>query len=198
MILGLKRAIAEFIETGITDVKCFASENANKHKLYPCIYITELERKEKVFGAGLTDYIKRTFLNNSNNSNSSNTLNKAQSKGKIIEYHTTFRFVINAVGNSNESEGEQAHRIDKELNQLFINAVHGEEKVRFIDSKNMKDMNVTGINFVNALDIPELADMEPLIFRRAITYKFIHRFYFEKPVEYTIDDIQITQGGKIV
>ena len=189
MILGLKRAIAEFIETKIIDAKCFASENANKNKLYPCIYITELEQKEKVFGAGLIDYIKRTFSNNSN---------KVQSKGKIIEYHTSLRFVINAAGNENESAAEQAHRIDKEINQLFIKVVRNEQKFRFIDSKNMEDMNVIRIYFVNAADVPEYADIEPLIFRRALTYKFIHRFYFEKPVEHTIDDIQITQGGKIV
>ena len=188
MILGLKRAVAHIIEAKLTDVHCYADEVANEFNHYPCIYITELNRKRGPLGSGRVDYVERELL-------PSRAVIK---NGKIIEYRTALRFSIEASGNDIESAAEQVHRIDKDLDRLFIEVMHSKEQIRFIDHKNGENMNVIAVKFITATDIPVAVEQEPLLFRRASTYRFIHRLYLEEQVEHKIGHVKITNGGNNV
>ena len=185
MILELKRATANIIENNLQNIKCFANETANELNYYPCIYISEIERKQKVFGTGKADYTKRDYTG------------KTVQKTKIIEYHTVLRFLIEAtgfIGKSDISEKPaalQVHEIDNSLSRLFIKIKRGKNIVQFTDPETSKNLNVTDIQFVTSTDIPEEINVEPIIFRRALSYKFIHRYYFEQSIDHTIETINL-------
>ena len=184
MILELKRAVAQVIENNLHNIRCFANETVNENNYYPCIYITEIERKQRLIGTGKSDYRTYDFSG------------KAVQKSKIIEYHTTLRFLIVASGfigkaEISEKPTEQVHEIDDLINKLFIKIKREKEKIQFIDPETNKNLNVTDILFMTTADVPEETDIEPMLFRRASSYKFVHRYYFTEDIEHTIEKINI-------
>ena len=188
MILELKRAVAQVIENNLHNIRCFANETVNENNYYPCIYIMEIERKQRLIGTGISDYVTH------------DSSGKAIKKSKIIEYHTIIRFLIEASGfigkseTSEKSATEQVHEIDDLLNKLFIKIKRGKEKNQFIDPETNKNLNVTDIKFVTTVDIPEETDVDPILFRRSSSYKFIHRYHFDEVIKHTIEKINVASN----
>ena len=98
MILKLKRSIADFIQQGIPEVRCYADRTANVSKNYPCVYITEIDGKRNPLGCGRVDYTERS------------PLGTVVKNGKLIEYRTTLRFLIAAAGDKYESAADKARQ----------------------------------------------------------------------------------------
>ena len=186
MILQLKRAVAHIIEQNLPGVRCFASEAVNEDRYYPCVYITEIERKRGPLGCGRVDYVERE------------PTRKVIKNGKIYEYRTSLRLLIEAAGDGSVSAAEQAHEIDKDLDRMFLEAVKSKQKIVFSDPETGDNMQVVGIHFITAADVPAETESEPLLFRRAVTYRFVHRLHLEEAVERTIDRVLITNGGENV
>ena len=180
MSVGLQRALAVYVEEKIPGARCYADETANEQHKYPCFYLTEIDDKRKPLGCSRVDYVER------------DSQGKVTANAKLYEYETVIRFQCEAPSNVTRSGAQIVADLTKRLDLLFLETVKSRQKITFADPVTSEPQEIVGIFSTSLMDIPPDTGGEPVLYRRAVSFKFVHRHVREEAVEHTMDRIHVT------
>ena len=181
--VGLKRALTHFVEEKIPEARCYADETANELRRYPCFYLVDIDEKRAPLGCGRVDYVAR------------NSRRHVSRNGKIFAYQTTIRFQAEAASDESRPGAEIVLDLTKRLDLLFLEAVKARERIVFADPVSGEPQEIVGIHLVTAADVPPDTEQEPVVYRRAATFRFTHCYHREEPVDRTIERIHLRDLG---
>jgi hypothetical protein len=179
MSVGLLRALAAHSEANIPGVRCYADETANTQHKYPCFYLTEIDTKRQPLGCGRVDYVER------------GDGGQVVKNAKLYEYKTVIRFQCEVPSDVARSGSEIVADLTKQIDLLFLEAVKSREKIIFADPVTGEQQVIVSIFPVSAADVPPDTGGEPVLYRRAASFRFIHRHIREESVKHTMDNIHV-------
>lgn len=179
----LKRAIAGLITAAIPELFAFGDELANRQKRYPELLIVEIDSERRPFGAGREAHVVRS---------PEGTLT---ARGRMVAEHIDLRLTLSAPGDSERNGSEIVADLARSVTAALEALIHERPRRVVTDPVTGEDQHVVGLRILGTQDLPPDFGGEPFLYRKAITIRVRRQEAQERPVEHTIDRIDITNGG---
>lgn len=177
------RAIAKFITDALVSypVNVFIDEEVNREDKYPAIYMIDIDEEQEALGCGRVDWKERVV--------DEKDISNVVKTGKIYNYKPTVRFTVVSPGDTNDTGGALVSKIAKDLDHAFVDLKKKLATVALVDPVSDDEIILTYIKQLSLVSLPPDIGGEPVLYQRALSFRFTYQWHYEQAVANTMKRI---------